>query len=142
MKRKTTSIFTSLIIHNWMVMFCVVPLMVRTSHSLYISVEVVAMSRNKQITSKLFQQRYRCHKLLTHSFCVMVTLLRSTTPIQRLFCNRVSKHTAFYGDVIYRLRKVVDPDNFHDCFVKSIRKSVGKEYLRDILYRTACMRGD
>ena len=45
----------------------------------------------------------------------------------------------FYGDVVYRLRKLTGSDNFSDRFTKCIRRFVRKGYDKHILYRTACV---
>ena len=57
--------------------------------------------------------------------CNLKTLLQSITQPE------------YYGDVLYRLRKLRGSDNFSDRFTKLIRKFVNKGYLPRILQRTA-----
>ena len=98
--------------------------------------------RNKHITSKLLQQGFRYHKLRIN-FAKFYKrngdlVEKYNTNLKTLLQQGIT-HPVFYGDVIYRLRKMVGSDNFHDRFVKCIRKFVRKGYLCDILYRTACI---
>ena len=98
--------------------------------------------RNKQITCKLLRQGYRYHKLRIH-FAKFYhrngDLVEKYNTCLKTLLQQGITHPEFYGDVIYRLRKMVGSDSFRDRFVKCIRRFVRKGYLRDILYRTACM---
>ncbi len=96
--------------------------------------------RNRVITSKLLQQGYRFHKLrktfskfynrnsdlVLKYNCNMKTLLRSGIT-----------HPQFYGDVIYKLRKIKGSRLFSDQFKRIIRKFVHRDYDPSILRRTA-----
>jgi hypothetical protein len=98
--------------------------------------------RNRQITCKLLQQGYRYHKL-RKSFVKFFTrngdlVGKYNTSLKTLLQQGIT-HPEFYGDVVYKLRKVVGSDNFSDRFIKCIRGFVRKNYLHNILYRTACL---
>ena len=45
----------------------------------------------------------------------------------------------FYGDVIYKLRKIVEHTHFNSLFIKRIKKFNKKGYDPTILQRTACL---
>ena len=98
--------------------------------------------RNIHITRKLLQQGYRYHKLrifFVKFFKRNGDLVEKYNTSLRTLLQQGISHPEFYGDVIYRLRKMVGSDNFSDRFIKCIRKFVRKDYLCDILYRTACL---
>ena len=44
----------------------------------------------------------------------------------------------FYGDVIYKLRKILGHNHFDNLFVKRIKYFIKRGYDRAVLQRTAC----
>ena len=98
--------------------------------------------RNLVITNKLLQQGFRYHKL-RKTFSKFYRrnehlLEKYNTNLKTLLRQGISQ-PEFYGDLIYRLRKIQGSDRFPDLFTKLIRKFVGKCYDPSILRRTACL---
>ena len=56
--------------------------------------------------------------------------------LQSLFCQRLSE-PEFYGDTVYKLKKIVDSNNFSAQFIKMIIKKIG--YNINVLQQTACL---
>ena len=99
-------------------------------------------TRNKLLTQKLLKQGYQYHKLrktfskfyrryydLIYKFQVgLISLLR-----QGLL------EPDFYGDLVYKLKKIVGSDNFSAQFIKIIShyKKIG--YNINVLQQTACL---
>ena len=45
----------------------------------------------------------------------------------------------FYGDVVYKLRKIMGHGNFSQAFTKIIKSSINRGYEPNILKHTACL---
>jgi hypothetical protein len=97
--------------------------------------------RNRSITSKLLTQGYRFHKL-RKAFSKFYH--RNISLIDKYGCNLKTllrqgvSHPEFYGDVHYRLRKIIGHTHFSTLFPKIIRKYRKRDYDATILQRTAC----
>ena len=80
-------------------------------------------TRNKLLTQKLLKQGYRYHKL--HK---TFSLLRQGL-----------SEPDFYGDLVYKLKKIVGSNNFSAQFIKIIShyKKIG--YNINVLQQTACL---
>ena len=99
-------------------------------------------NRNRVITGRLLKQGYRYDKLrktftkfynrnlpiISKYKCSLKTLLRQGI-----------SHPEFYGDVMYKLRKILGHTYFQKLFIKRIKKFVKKGYDPTILQRTACL---
>ena len=98
--------------------------------------------RNQYITSKLLQQGYRYFKLrkyftkfyYNHSDLV----LKYNSNLKTLLREGISKPT-FYGDVVYKLRKIMGHGNFPVVFTKIIKRFIRRGYDPTILRHTACL---
>ena len=100
-------------------------------------------SKNLQITSKLLTQGYRYHKLRKTfgKFC------RSYSELLSKFCDisfqeYVSKgisHPVFYGDLVYKLRRVKDTPNFILSSSKIVKRLRWRQYDPFIIERTICL---
>ena len=122
-----------------------------TSYGVYIS-QLVCFARassivagfnthNKLLTQKLLKQGYLYHKLRTFS------------KFYRLYSDLISKFQVglksllrqgllepdFYGDLVYKLKKIVGSNNFSAQFIKIIShyKKIG--YNINVLQQTACL---
>ena len=99
-------------------------------------------NRNRVITEKLLKQGYRYVKL-RKTFSKFY--YRNISLISKYKCNLKAllrqgiSHPEFYGDVIYKLRKITGHNNFHTLFIKRIKKFIKKGYYPTILQRTACL---
>ena len=99
-------------------------------------------TRNRTITEKLLKQGYRYVKL-RKSFSKFY--YRNLPLISKYKCNLKTllrqgvSHPEFYGDVIYKLRKVIGHIHFNTIFVKRIKRFIKRGYDPLILQRTARM---
>ena len=99
-------------------------------------------NRNRIITEKLLKQGYRYNKL-RKTFAKFYN--RNVSLISKYRCNLKTllrqgiSHPEFYGDVIYKLRKITGHANFHSLFNKRIKYFIKKGYDPKILQRTACL---
>ena len=94
-------------------------------------------TRNKLLTKKLLKQGYRYHKLRkTFSKCYRqyYDLISS----KFLLRQGLSKPD-FYGDLVYKLKEIVDSNNFSAQFIKIIShyKKIG--YNINVLQQTVCL---
>ena len=99
-------------------------------------------NRNRIITEKLLKQGYRYNKL-RKTFAKFY--YRNILLISKYKCNLKTllrkgiSHPEFYGDVIYKLRKITGHANFHALFNKRIKHFIKKGYDPKILQRTTCL---
>ena len=99
-------------------------------------------TRNKLLTQKLLKQGYRYHKLR-----------KTFSKFYRRYFDLISKFQVgfksllrqgllepdFYGDLVYKLKKIVGSNNFSAQFIKIIShyKKIG--YNINVLQQTACL---
>ena len=101
--------------------------------------------RNLNMTSKLLQQGYRYHKLCK----TFKTFYRKSLPLLykynlslKSYLNLGISQPEFYGDVVYRLRKINSHFHFDDIFRTVINKFVKRGYRVDILERSTRLAFD
>ena len=98
--------------------------------------------RNKALTANLLRRGYRYFKLREafpkfyrrHSALVAKYSISLKTLLQQ----GISK-PEFYGDLVYRFRKIVDESNFSEQFRKLINRYKRIGYSLDIMRQTACL---
>ena len=124
----------------------------RTSYGVYIS-QLIRFARassniidfnyrNKALTDKLLRQGYRYFKLRKafpkfyrrHSALLEKYIVSLKTLLQRGI-----SEPEFYGDVVYRFRKIVGKFNFSEQFRKLINRYKRIGYSLDIMRQTACL---
>ena len=123
-----------------------------TSHGVYISQLIRSAgasshvadynTRNKLLTQKLLKQGYPYHKLWkTFSkfyrwYYVLISKYK--VGLKSLLHQGLSK-PEFYGDLVYKLEKIVGSNNFSAQFIKIIShyKKIG--YTISVLRQTACL---
>ena len=101
-------------------------------------------NRNRVITEKLLKQGYRYVKL-RKTFAKFYN--RNLLLISKYNCNLKTflrqgiSHPEFYGDVIYKLRKinVINQSYFNNLFPKRIKKFIKMGYDPNVLQQTACL---
>ena len=97
-------------------------------------------NRNLIITKKLLKQGYRYHKL-RQCFCKF--FFRYKEVLNKYNCNLNQflklgiSQPKFYGDVLYKLRKIRNSIDFHNQFVRIINKFLKKGYDKRILHTTS-----
>ena len=99
-------------------------------------------TRNKLLTQKLLKQGYRYHKL-RKTFCKFYRryydlISKFQVGLKSLLRQGLSEPD-FYGDLVYKLKKIVGSNNFSAQFIKIIShyKKIG--YNINVLQQTACL---
>ena len=124
----------------------------RTSYGVYIS-QLIRFARassnvsdfscrNKALTVKLLMQGYRYHKLIRvfskfyrrHSAFVE----KYNVSLRKLLQQGISE-PEFYGDLVYRIRKIVGKSNFLEQFRKLINRYKRIGYNPYVMRQTACL---
>jgi hypothetical protein len=98
--------------------------------------------RNLIITEKLLKQGYRYNKLrktFAKFYYRNISLISKYKCTLKTLLRQGISHPEYYGDVIYKLRKITGNANFHTLFSKRIKNFIKKGYDPTILQRTACL---
>ena len=99
-------------------------------------------TRNKLLTRKLLQQGYQYHRLrrtFSKFSCRYYDLIsKFHVGLKSLLCQGLSEHE-FYGDLVYKLKKIVGSYNFSAQFMKIISHYKKICYNIDVLQQTACL---
>ena len=100
-------------------------------------------SKNLQITSKLLTQGYRCHKLrktFGKFFGSYSDLLLKFGEISfQKYVSEGISHPVFYGDLVYKLRRVKCEANFVSLGSKIVKRLRRRKYNPLIIERTICL---
>ena len=124
----------------------------RTSYGVYIS-QLIRFARassnlsdfnyhNKALTAKLLRQSYRYFKLCKaflkfyHRHSALVE--KYSVSLKTLLQQGISEPD-FYGDLVYRFRKIVGKSNFSEQFRKLINRYKRIGYSLDIMRQTSCL---
>ena len=99
-------------------------------------------TRNKLLTQKLLKQGYRYHKLcktFSKFYKRYYDLISKFQVGLRSLLRQGLSEPDFYGDLVYKLKKIVGSDNFSAQFIKIIShyKKIG--YNINVLQQTACL---
>ena len=98
--------------------------------------------RNRVITEKLLTQGYRYDKLrktFSKFYYRNLSLISKYKSNLKTLLRQGISHPEYYGDVIYKLRKITGHTHFHSLFIKRIKKFIKTGYDPTILQRTACL---
>ena len=125
----------------------------RTSYGVYIS-QLIRFARassnlndfnyrNKALTAKLLRQSYRFFFKLRKAFSKFyrrysALLEKYSVSLKTLLQQGISE-PEFYGDLVYRFRKIVGKSNFSEQFRKLINRYKRIGYSLDIMRQTACL---
>ena len=96
--------------------------------------------RNRTITEKLLKQGYRFHKLrktFSKFYHRNLPLISKYKYNLKSFLRHGISHPEFYGDVIYKLRKIIGHIHFENLFRKRIKSFLKRDYDPLILQRTS-----
>ena len=97
---------------------------------------------NKLLTQKLLKQGYRYHKLrktfskFYRGYYVLISKFQ--VGLKSLLCKGLSEPD-FYGDLVYKLKKIVGSNNFSAQFIKIISQYKKIGYNINVLQQTACL---
>ena len=123
-----------------------------TSYGVYIS-QLIRFARassnvsdfncqNKALTAKLLKQGYRYHKLrkalskFYRRHCELVK--KYNVSLRKLLQHGISE-PEFYGDLVYKIRKIVGKSNFSEQFRKLINRYKRKGRNPYVMRQTACL---
>ena len=98
--------------------------------------------RNLFLTAKLFEQGYRYHKIRKafskfyhrHSELIVKYNIRLKTLLQQGISERI-----FYGDLVYKFKRIVEKPYFSDQFKKIVKRYVRAGYKLDVMRQSACL---
>ena len=94
------------------------------------------------LTAKLLKQGYRYHKIRKtfskfyqrHSELIV----KYNTGLKTLLQQGISE-PIFYGDLVYKFKRIVGKPNFSDQFKKIVKRYIRVGYNLDILRQSACL---
>ena len=99
-------------------------------------------TRNKLLTQKLLRQGYRYHKLrktFSKFYRRYYDLISKFQVGLRSFLRQGLSEPDFYGDLVYRLKKIVGSSGFSAQFVKIVSRCKEIGCGIDVLQQTACL---
>ena len=99
-------------------------------------------NRNLFLTAKLLKQGYRYHKIRKafskfyhrHSELIVKYNIGLKTLLQRGISEPI-----FYGDLVYKFKRIVGKPNFSDQFKKIVKRYIRVGYNLDIMRQSACL---
>ena len=99
-------------------------------------------NRNLFLTAKLLKQGYRYHKIrkafskfyYRHSELIVKYNVGLKTLLQQGISDPI-----FYGDLIYKFKRIVGKPNFSDQFKKIVKRYIRVGYNLDIMQQSACL---
>ena len=120
----------------------------RTSYGVYIRFARASSNlndfnyRNKTLTAKLLRQGYRYFKLrkaFSKFYRRHSALLEKYSVSLKTLLQQGISEPEFYGDLVYRFRKIVGKSSFTEQFRKLINRYKRIGYSLDIMRQTACL---
>ena len=122
----------------------------RTSYGVYISQLIRFASsnirdfncRNKALTAKFLKQGYRNQKLrkaFSKFYRRHSELVEKYNVSLRKLLQQGKSEPEFYGDLVYRIRKIVGKSNFSEQFRKLINRYKRIGYNQYVMRQTACL---
>ena len=99
-------------------------------------------ARNKSLTAKLLQQGYRYHKLrkaFSKFYRRHFELVSKYNTGLRSLLQQGLSEPEFYGDLVYKFRKIVGKTEFSDQFKKIIMRYKRIGYNVDVMRQSACL---
>ena len=99
-------------------------------------------NRNLFLTAKLLKQGYRYHKIRKafskfyhrHSELIVKYNIGLKTLLQQGISEPI-----FYGDLVYKFKRIVGKPNFSDQFKKIVKRYIRVGYNLDIMRQSACL---
>ena len=99
-------------------------------------------NRNLSLSAKLLTQGYRYHKIrkafskfyYRHSELIVKYNIGLKTLLQQGISEPI-----FYGDLVYKFKRIVDKPNFIDQFKKIVKRYLRVGYDLDIMRRSVCL---
>ena len=97
-------------------------------------------NRNLFLTAKLLKQGYQFHKFRKafSQFCHRHLIVKYNIWSKTLLHQDISE-PIFYGDLVYKFKRIVGKSNFSDQFKKIVKRYIRVGYNLDILRQSACL---
>ena len=95
--------------------------------------------RNEALTAKLPRQGYRYFKLRKAFYRRHSALVEKYSFSLKTLLQQGISEPEFYGDLVYRFRKLVGKSNFSGVFRKLINRYKRNGYSLDIMRQAACL---
>ena len=93
------------------------------------------------LTAKLLKQGYRYHKI-RKAFSKFYQTFRVNYEIQhwvKTLLQQGISEPIFYGDLVYKFKRIVGKPNFSDQFKKIVKRYIRVGYNLDIMRQSACL---
>ena len=99
-------------------------------------------NRNLSLTAKLLKQGYIYHRVRKafSEFCHRHSkiIVKYSIGLKTLLQQGISEPT-FYGDLVYKFKRIVGKPNFSDQFKKIVKRYIRVGYNLDIMRQSACL---
>ena len=96
-------------------------------------------NRNLFLTAKLLKQGYRYYKMRkAFSKFYHRLIVKYTIELKTLLQQGISE-PIFYGDLVYKFKRIVGKPNFSDQFKKIIKRYIRVRYNLDVMRQSACL---
>ena len=98
--------------------------------------------RNKAFTAKLLRQGYhyfKLRKVFSKFYRRHIALVEKYSVSLKTLLQQGISEPEFYGDSVYRFRKIVGKSNFSEQFRKLINRYKRIDYSLDIMRQAACL---
>ena len=95
-------------------------------------------TRNKLLTQKLLKQGYQYH-ILRKTFSKVYSLISKFQVGLKSLLRHGLSEPDFYGDLVYKLKKIVGSNNFSAQFIKIISQYQKIGFNINVLQQTACL---
>ena len=99
-------------------------------------------TRNKLLTQKLLKQGYWYHKLrktFSNFYRRYYDLISKFQIVFKSLLRQGLSEPEFYGDLVYKMKKIVGSNNFSVQFIKIISHYKKNGYNINVLQQTACL---
>ena len=99
-------------------------------------------NRNLILTAKLLKQGYRYHKIrkaFTIFYHRYSELIFNYNIGLKTLLQQVISEPIFYGDLVYKFKRIVGKPNFSDQFKKIVKRYIMVGYNLDIMRQSACL---
>ena len=114
------------------------------NRNLFISAKLLKQGYryHKILKAKLLKQGYRCHKILKafskfyHRHSELI--VKHNIGLKALLQHGISE-PIFYGDLVYKFKRIVGKPNFSDQFKKIVKRYIRVGYNLDIMRQSACL---
>ena len=99
-------------------------------------------NRNLFLTAKLLKQGYRYHKIgkafskFFHGHSELI--VKCNIGLKTLLQQSIS-YPIFYGDLVYKFKRIVGKPNFSDQFKKIVKRYIKVGYNLDVMRQSACL---